>query len=90
MLIAVAEGQVQGVGFRHLVSTVARQLGVRGWVANMPDGTVKIVAEAEEAVLESFLVRIQVRGCPADVCSLRTSWSKPTGEFSGFEVRFVE
>jgi len=38
-------GVVQGVGFRHFVVTAARRHGVRGWVRNLDDGSVEVVAE---------------------------------------------
>ena len=36
----VADGRVQGVGFRYFARSLAREHGVTGWVMNMPDGTV--------------------------------------------------
>ena len=38
-------GRVQGVGFRVFTATCARALGLAGWVANRPDGTVEVHAE---------------------------------------------
>ncbi len=40
----IASGRVQGVGFRWFVRACARQNGIRGYVRNEPDGTVRIVA----------------------------------------------
>lgn len=48
-------GKVQGVFFRVGAKAVADQLGVKGFVANQPNGNVYIEAEAEETFMEMFL-----------------------------------
>lgn len=48
-------GKVQGVFFRASTKAVADQLGVKGTVKNLPDGSVFIEAEASGAILEMFL-----------------------------------
>ncbi len=56
----VVRGRVQGVGFRWYVMAVAGRLGLEGYVRNLPDGTVEVVARgAREAVgeLEQALAR---------------------------------
>jgi acylphosphatase len=40
----VVRGIVQGVGFRYYVLRRSRALGIAGWVRNLPDGSVEIVA----------------------------------------------
>lgn len=53
-------GKVQGVGFRKFVKKKADEIGVKGYVKNLPDGTVEVVAQADdEEILESFLQRIK-------------------------------
>ena len=42
-------GHVQGVGFRYTVADVAEDFDVRGYVRNLPDGRVELVAEGDEA-----------------------------------------
>jgi hypothetical protein len=42
---ATVYGRVQGVSFRYYTQQKARQLGLTGWVANHPDGSVRLVAE---------------------------------------------
>ena len=48
-------GQVQGVGFRYTTSNVAQRYEVAGYVQNLPDGRVRLVAEGEEGQLQPFL-----------------------------------
>ena len=47
-------GHVQGVGFRYFVASVARNLGIVGWVRNEPDGAVLCEAQGPAADVESF------------------------------------
>lgn len=48
-------GIVQGVNFRSFVRSEARELGVTGWVKNLPDGRVEVVAQGEKSDLDLFL-----------------------------------
>ena len=52
-------GRVQGVGFRYFTHRVAQQLGVRGRVKNLPNGTVEVYAEGDEDPMEQFLTGIK-------------------------------
>lgn len=54
-------GRVQGVGFRWFVRVSARRLGLSGWVANAPDGSVEIAASGDQAKLDE-LRRAVARG----------------------------
>ncbi len=45
-------GRVQGVGFRAFVADVARADGLDGWVRNLPDGQVEVLAEGEHDALQ--------------------------------------
>jgi acylphosphatase len=53
------EGRVQGVGFRASTRQISKKFAVKGWVKNLPDGSVSMVAEAEEMELERFLEAIR-------------------------------
>jgi acylphosphatase len=48
-------GVVQNVGFRYYTHKKAGELGVKGFVKNMPDGSVYAEAEAEPAIIETFI-----------------------------------
>ena len=56
---AVVRGRVQGVGFRFFAERAARELGVRGWVRNRPDGSVETVVEGEDSRIGSFLEKLR-------------------------------
>jgi acylphosphatase len=80
-------GRVQGVGFRYTTRELASQFDVTGYVQNLPDGQVLVVAEGEPKELDAFLARIHaVMGSyirSADVVT-----TAPSGEFQDFDVRF--
>ena len=88
-LSATVYGRVQGVSFRHYTRLEAQELGVTGWVANQPDGTVKVVAEGEKAQLEKLVSFLQEGPRMARVESVDLSWSEATGEFQQFGVRWM-
>lgn len=55
----IFRGHVQGVGFRCTARGFAEELGIVGWVRNLPDGAVQMVAEGEEALLEEFVRKLE-------------------------------
>jgi acylphosphatase len=57
----IFKGRVQGVGFRYLTQDYAQALGLRGWVRNLADGSVQMVAEGEEKVVQELVNRIETR-----------------------------
>ncbi len=79
-------GRVQGVGFRHYTKLKARELGVRGYVQNLADGTVEVWAEGATTAVEE-LVAWLAHGPPmAHVDETRVHETRPTGA-EKFEVR---
>ena len=52
-------GRVQGVGFRYTCKSVSERFAVVGWVKNLADGSVELLAEGEQAELEAFLQAVQ-------------------------------
>ncbi len=87
-MTAIVHGRVQGVNFRYFTLQEARRLGLTGWVANRPDGTVEVVAEGPENALAS-LERWLHRGSPAArVERVDVQWSPASGEFSRFQIRY--
>jgi len=82
----VIRGRVQGVFFRAETRDRARSLGVRGWVRNVPDGTVEAVFEGERERIESLLTWCRRGPTLADVDDVEAHWETPQGEV-GFTAR---
>ncbi len=88
-ITACAKGRVQGVGYRYFVADCARESGVSGFVKNMPDGSVTIVAEGSDDALDTFVRRVQAQSDTLiRVDTLEVTRCEPTGEFSGFWIRW--
>ncbi|MBE9006454.1 acylphosphatase [Fortiea sp. LEGE XX443] len=78
-------GRVQGVGYRYATVDTASQLGLTGWVRNLPDYRVEAVFEGAQEVVEE-MIRWCHSGPPAAVVQeIVTEYEKPEG-LRGFEV----
>ncbi len=85
---ANARGRVQGVGFRFFVDDCAEQAGVTGFVRNMPDGSVSIVAEGSDEALDRFLSLVRSPGrSRIRIDTLDMTRGSATGEFQDFQIR---
>lgn len=87
-LQAFVSGAVQGVGFRYFAMNAAHELSVTGWVRNLYDGSVQVVAEGSREALEAFLKHLHRGPHSGRVDEVRDSWFSYQGEFDRFEVRF--
>ena len=80
-------GQVQRVGYRRVVLRAARKNGVLGYVENLRDETVKVVAQGPPARLRSFISDISVRKEPIFVEGVSEKRLKGTGRYHSFTIR---
>jgi acylphosphatase len=80
-------GRVHGVGFRYFVLRDAQGLGLVGWVANLPDGSVRCVAEGARPRLEALIARLNEGPPAAIVDNVSVAWMPATGTFTVFGVR---
>lgn len=80
-------GWVQGVGFRYTAQRIARQHGVVGFVRNLPDGRVQLVAEGAAEQLDECLAQV-AKTLEGYIESVEVEKSEATGECSGFDIRF--
>ncbi len=87
-LSAVFDGRVQGVGFRFTSVEIARGHHVTGYVQNMMDGSVKLVAEGLERDLYALLNAMRDAHIYRYVTREDLHWLDATGEFSEFTIRY--
>lgn len=79
-------GNVQGVGFRYSVKTVAAGFEVVGIVRNLMDGRVELIGEGPREELEAFQKAIREAGLDHFIRNEEVRWSEATSEFRGFEI----
>lgn len=53
--VLIVHGRVQGVGFRYSAQRTAQSLGIKGFVKNLPDGSVYIEAEGDEEKVNQYI-----------------------------------
>jgi acylphosphatase len=82
-------GRVQGVAYRYFVERRAADIPVTGWVRNLRDGRVEIMAEGEKADLESFLGFLRQGPRMANVDDLDVLWEDYRGEYKDFRIEFT-
>lgn len=87
-------GLVQGVFFRHHTREKGENLGLTGWVRNTEDpstgsGQVEVVAEGAKENLEELIKWCREGPPGAKVEKVKVEWQEATGEFKGFEIRYV-
>ncbi|MFH1201325.1 MAG: acylphosphatase [Candidatus Omnitrophota bacterium] len=83
----VYSGRVQGVGFRFTVEHIARQINVVGWVKNLPDGKVEVLAQGSDEDLKDLLSEIKAE-LSSYIKNEDVSWSDVTEEFKNFRIKF--
>lgn len=85
-LRAVVSGTVQGVGYRASVYKNMRGVNVGGYVKNLPDSTVEIVAEGTKEELDKVLDIAKKGSMLSTVRDVKTEYSEPAFEFVSFEI----
>ena len=88
LLHAVVYGRVQGVFFRAFAARRATELGLAGYVRNLPERAVEVEAERERKQLEKLIGYLKVGPPGARVEKVAVNWSEYTGEYSGFNIKY--
>jgi acylphosphatase len=82
-------GLVQGVFFRDFTSRRARELGLTGYVRNLPGGsTVEIIADGEVNELKELIGYLKTGPASAKVERVDIVWSDSTGNYTDFSIKY--
>ncbi len=82
-------GRVQGVGYRYATVDTASQLGLTGWVRNLPDSRVEAVFEGAKVVVEEMIRWCHIGPPAAVVKNVVVEYEEPEG-LRRFEVKRLE
>lgn len=82
----VITGRVQLVMFRDFAQRKARKLGIVGTVENLPDGSVKVVAQGTAGNLLEFISYLKKGSMLAKVENVSVKWTEPAESFESFKI----
>jgi len=82
------KGEVQGVGFRYTVSSIAKEYPVGGYVKNAVDGCVEIVAEGKDRDLRRFLDNVAQGRLSRYISGVDVAWSNNLHSYSSFGISY--
>lgn len=86
-LHALVSGRVQGVWFRQATREKAEGLGITGWVRNLNDGRVEVMAVGGENALRQLEAWLGQGPELANVAEVKSEFSSETAVFTSFEVK---
>jgi len=84
----IIEGKVQGVFYRASAKDTAVTLGLTGYVKNLPDGFVELVAEGSPGKLNQLIEWCKDGPVNARVAEVKTTFSPSIGEFDNFHIEY--
>ena len=85
---AIVRGRVQGVGFRFYAERAARELGILGWVRNLPDGTVETLADGDDEAVQRYMERLRKGplGSRVDAVDVSEAAAEASAGLKRFEI----
>ena len=84
---ALISGRVQGGGFRSDAGRYANVLGLGGWVRNLCDGRVEVVAEGEKAKILRYIALLEEGSTWSRVDNMSVDWQQYKGDLTSFRIK---
>ncbi len=84
-LTAYVSGRVQRTGYRAKVVSLAKEMGLVGFVQNLPDGQVLVIAKGERKDLEKLASALWIKNAITDVANVSPQYSQGSGQYSSFK-----
>lgn len=86
-MYCIVNGNVQGVAYRAYVQDAATELAIAGWVRNLSDGTVEVVAQGSPDVLKDFVEYLHEGSLMANVEAVSVDWRTIKKEHNDFSIK---
>jgi len=84
----IISGRVQGVFFRHNTNKIANKLGLTGFVRNLGNGCVEVIAEGNEEKLKELILFCKEGPENSNVANVKTQYEEPKNEFNTFSIKY--
>ena len=83
----VVSGRVQAVAYRAYVEVSATELKVTGYIRNLPDGTVEVVARGDPTTLKEFVEYLHEGSLLSEVETVAVEWESIKSNYDDFSIR---
>ena len=85
-VLVTVKGLVQGVGFRMFVERSTSRLGLKGWVRNLPGGSVEIDVQGPAGLVDELLGEVRIGPPASKVSSVIVTEKQPDFSRTGFTI----
>ena len=85
---AIITGHVQGVGYRFYARNQAHKLGIKGWVKNLDNEDVEVLAQGSRDILEQFIRFLKKGPELSQIDNIDINWQNPSIIYDGFNIEY--
>jgi len=84
----IISGHVQGVFFRHNTNIAANKLGLKGYVKNLSNGCVEVIAQGPEDKIKQLLAFCREGPENANVKDVKITYEEPSDMYETFSIKY--